>query len=113
MASDDPDARRGFHSVLAFYFPMNLTQPTPQKLQIDDRNLIMRKIFPHISHFCHKCLNPAGFDTTDPRFSPIFADQHNFPSKVLVITAARDSFAVDGEELAEKLRQDNGRHIVC
>lgn len=113
MAADDPESRQGFHSVLAFYAPMNLSQPTPQKPQVDDRNLIMRKIFPHISHFCHKCLNPGSLDTTDPRFSPIFADPQNFPSKVLIVTAAQDPFAVEGEELADKLRQVDGRHVVC
>ncbi|KAK1138846.1 hypothetical protein N8T08_001717 [Aspergillus melleus] len=113
MAAHDPNASGGFHSVLAFYAPMNLSQPTPEKPQIDDRNLIMRKIFPHISHFCHKCLNPQELDTTDPRLSPIFADPNNFPSKVLIVTAAQDPFAAEGEELAEKLRKVEGRRVIC
>lgn len=86
--------------------------PTPEKTQVDKSNWIMRKIFPGFSHLCHKCSIPVGVDPKDPRLSPKFGNLHNFPNNVLTITAAQCSFALEAEELAQKIGSIGGKYSV-
>lgn len=47
-------------------------------------------------------------DPRDPRMSPIYADTSNYPANMLILTAERDSLALEAEELAEKAAADGG-----
>lgn len=101
-----------FRAVLSFYGPTDMALETPFKPIADPSNWIMRKIFPGFSRLCHKCLNPGIVNPEDPRMSPMFADPHNFPDNVLIITAAQCAFAIEGEKLAEKL-EGAGKYVEC
>ncbi|KAJ5980243.1 hypothetical protein N7481_007541 [Penicillium waksmanii] len=101
-----------FHTVISLYGPTNMALPTPEKPQVDTSNWIMRKIFPGFSHLCHKCSIPDGVDPKDPRLSPKFGNLHNFPNNVLTITAAQCSFALEAEELAQRLGSIDGKYSV-
>ena len=101
-----------FHTVISFYGPTDMAIPTPAKAQADRSNWIMRNILPTFSHLCHKCLNLDRVDPEDPRLSPLFADPRNFPNNSLIITAAQCPFAYEGEELAEKIRNVEGKACV-
>jgi acetyl esterase/lipase len=102
-----------FNSVISFYGPMDMSLPTPEKPQADRSNWIMRGIFPPFSHLCHKCLNLGRVDPKDPRMSPILADPKKFPANVLIVTAAQDPFAIEGEKLSEALNNTPGKRAVC
>jgi acetyl esterase/lipase len=107
--NEKPDV---FRAVLSFYGPTDMALETPDKTIADPSNWIMRKIFPGFSHLCHKCLNPGVINPEDPRMSPLFADPHNFPENVLVITAAQCAFAIEGERLATNL-EAAGKYVKC
>lgn len=98
-----------FQAVISIYGPTNMALETPEKPQADRSNWIMRKIFPGFSHLCHKCLNRDQLDPKDPRLSPVFANPHNFPDNILTITAAQCSFAIESEQLAEKIGSIDGK----
>lgn len=87
--------------------------PTPEKPQADPSGFIMLKIFPPFSHRCHRCLNLDRIDPEDPRLSPCFADPRNLPQNILIIPAAQDPFAIEGEKLAESIRVIDGKVVVC
>ena len=48
----------------------------------------------------------------DPRVSPSFAAPEKFPSRILMITCARDNLAIEAEELAERFESVPGNHVV-
>ncbi|KAJ5389795.1 uncharacterized protein N7496_000863 [Penicillium cataractarum] len=102
-----------FRTVMAFYAPVDMDLPTPQKPMADQSNFIMRRIFPTFSHLCHKCLNFAGADPRDHRLSPLFADPSKFPPNVLIVTAAQCSFAIEAEKMAGNIRNVDGKYVVC
>lgn len=102
-----------FRTVISFYGPTDMALPTPEKPQADSSNYIMRKIFPPFSQLCHQCLNLDRVDPRDPRLSPRFADKAQFPPNVLIITAAQDPFAIEGEKLAEAIGKVDGKNVVC
>lgn len=106
------EKRDVFRAVLSFYGPTDMALETPFKPIADPSNWIMRKIFPGFSRLCHKCLNPGVVNPEDPRMSPLFADPHNFPENVLIVTAAQCAFAMEGEKLAEKL-EGAGKYVQC
>lgn len=107
------DSPSVFRTVMSFYGPTDMALPTPEKTQADSSNYIMRKIFPPFSHLCHRCLNLDQVDPADPRLSPRFADKARFPPNVLIITAAQDPFAIEGEKLAEEIGNIDGKTVVC
>lgn len=107
--NDKPDV---FRAVLSFYGPTDMALETPDKTIADPSNWIMRKIFPSFSRLCHKCLNPGVVNPADPRMSPSFADPHNFPENILIITAAQCAFAIEGETLAASL-ESAGKYVKC
>ncbi|KAJ5053500.1 hypothetical protein NUH16_010572 [Penicillium rubens] len=53
-----------------------------------------------------------GHDPRDPRISPAYADFDRFPRRVLIVTAAYDSLAVEAENLAARLRENSGRIVI-
>ncbi|KAJ5924122.1 hypothetical protein N7466_008309 [Penicillium verhagenii] len=99
-----------FHSVLAFYpgtesyrDPATLVPPQVGGKQMP--TFFLRVIY--------GCWIPEGVDMMDPRISPGLAEAERFPAKVLMITAGYDSMAEESERLAEKLKQDPERRVVC
>lgn len=102
-----------FNTVVSIYGPTNLALSTPEKPIVDDSNWIMTKIFPKFSHTCHKLLNPGDVDPADTRLSPGFADPHNFPSNALFITADQCAFAIEAENLSEKIGSIDGNVSIC
>ncbi|KAJ5175033.1 uncharacterized protein N7482_000910 [Penicillium canariense] len=107
------DGTNVFLTVMSFYGPVDMALPTPQKPQADPSNFIMRKIFPTLSHLCHKCLNFTSVDPNYHRLSPLFADAGNFPPNVLIMTAPQDPFAIEAERLADKIRSVEKKVVVC
>ena len=102
-----------FNTVVSIYGPTDLALETPHKPLIDDSNWIMRKIFPKFSHTCHKLLNPGTIDPSDTRLSPGFADPRSFPNNLLFITASQCSFAIEAENLSEKIDSVDGKVSLC
>ncbi|KAJ5288062.1 hypothetical protein N7478_003748 [Penicillium angulare] len=98
-----------FHSVLTFYPGTELASDPTGKIAPDNSGKL---IPPRIARFFHCCYIPVGVDARDPRISPLFADFSNFPSKLLVVTAARDNMAPEAEEFAMRVKKQTGYEPV-
>ncbi|KAL4888259.1 Alpha/Beta hydrolase protein [Aspergillus ambiguus] len=98
-----------FHSVLTFYPGTDLASDPAGKIAPDNCG---RLIPPWIASFFHRCYIPVGVDARDPQISPLFADFSNFPSKLLVVTAARDNMAPEAEEFAMRVKKQTGHEPV-
>ncbi|KAJ5510276.1 Alpha/beta hydrolase fold-3 [Penicillium expansum] len=59
-----------------------------------------------------RCYVPSSFDKRDPRISPLYAQVDRFPRRVLIITADGDTLALEAEELAQKIKELQGWHVV-
>jgi acetyl esterase/lipase len=66
---------------------------------------------PAIAYLFNSSYIPAGVDAKDPRISPASADPASFPDNVFIVTAEKDSLALEAENLAEKLKAA-GKHVV-
>ncbi|PWY68980.1 alpha/beta-hydrolase [Aspergillus sclerotioniger CBS 115572] len=102
--------KQTFSSVLAFY-PIVEAFVDPDALVAPDPN--GRPIPSFIMRLFTQCYVPPGFDPRDPRISPGRANLDCFPQRVMIITAACDSLAVEAENLAARLRDSSGRKVVC
>ena len=98
-----------FSSVLAFY-PVVTAFADPDAAVAPDPN--GHPIPAFLMRLFAQCYVPSGVDPWDPRISPSRANVDGFPPRVLIITAAYDSLAVEGEELAARLRDTPGRTVV-
>lgn len=99
-----------FRSLLAFYPALDLYTDAASKVAPDPHG---RVIPIPVARFFNRCYVPSTFDKRDPRISPGFAQLDRFPRRVLMITAEGDSLALEAEELAHKLEQLPGSHVVC
>jgi acetyl esterase/lipase len=66
---------------------------------------------PTIANLFNSAYMPYGIDPKDPRISPLLADADNFPASILIVTAGKDSLAVEAEELAKKL-ESHGKDVT-
>ncbi|KAJ5153162.1 uncharacterized protein N7482_009640 [Penicillium canariense] len=98
-----------FRSLIAFYPVLDLASDAAAKVAPDPKG---RVIPISIARLFNRCYVPPGVDKRDPRISPKYADLDRFPHCLLMITAAGDSLAPEGEQLAEQLQQLPGRHVV-
>ncbi|KAJ5777693.1 alpha/beta-hydrolase [Penicillium odoratum] len=102
-------AREAISSTIVFYAPTNLAEDPGEKRAPESSS---KKIPAALSRYFHKCYIPSGVDPRDPMISPLFADPEVFPGRVLVITAAQDAFADEGEVLARRIGDLPNRHVV-
>ncbi|KAJ5692308.1 hypothetical protein N7462_001731 [Penicillium macrosclerotiorum] len=98
-----------FRSLIALYPPLDLNQDAATKVAPKPRGQVIPL---PIARLFTRCYVPPGMDKRDPRLSPRFADSNRFPSRVLMITAEEDFLAPEAEELAARLQQLPGRHVV-
>lgn len=98
-----------FRSLIAFYPALDLSTDAASKVAPDPRGRVI-PIF--VARLFNRCYVPPTFDKRDPRISPRFAQLDRFPRRVLMITAEGDSLALEAEELAEKIEEQPGWHVV-
>ncbi|PLB52540.1 esterase/lipase [Aspergillus steynii IBT 23096] len=109
-ASSTLFARETFRSVLAFYPVLDLHTEPAKKTFPDPEG---KPIPPLVARIFNSCYIPSSVDARDPRISPYYAQAERFPDNILVVTAGGDSLAGEAEELAAKIEQEPGRHVVC
>ncbi|KAJ6178271.1 hypothetical protein N7519_008732 [Penicillium mononematosum] len=98
-----------FSSVVAFY-PTVEVFVDPSAVAAPDPN---GQPFPtFVLRLFARCYMLDGHDPKDPRISPAYADFDRFPRRVLIVTAAYDSLAVEAENLAARLRENSGRIVI-
>ena len=100
--------RDTFRSLLAFYPVTDLSaEPTSKFAPVAGGRAIPLPL----ARLFNRCYT-SGFDKRDPRISPHFAKADQFPRRVLVITADGDSLALEAEDLAQRIKALEGRHVV-
>ncbi|CAG8303005.1 unnamed protein product [Penicillium nalgiovense] len=98
-----------FTSVIAFY-PTVEVFVDPGAVAAPDPN---GQPFPtFVLQLFARCYMLDRHDPRDPRISPAYADFDRFPHRVLIVTAAYDSLAVEAENLAARLRENSGRIVI-
>ncbi|CAD6578243.1 MAG: hypothetical protein CYPHOPRED_000487 [Cyphobasidiales sp. Tagirdzhanova-0007] len=96
--------------LIAFYPLIDLAKDPAQKLCPDLEN---GKPMPTwMANLMKSAYVPSGIDARDPRVSPAMADTSKYPQNVLIVTAALDNLAPEGEELGRRLEQSGKRHVV-
>ncbi|KAJ6087270.1 hypothetical protein N7467_006184 [Penicillium canescens] len=98
-----------FRSLLAYYPVTDLSKDGTAKSAPVDQG---RAIPVSVGRLFNRCYIPPTFDRRDPRISPLFAQAEQFPRRLLMITADGDSLAPEAEELAQKVEELPGRHVV-
>ncbi|PYI11211.1 alpha/beta-hydrolase [Aspergillus sclerotiicarbonarius CBS 121057] len=99
-----------FSSVLAFYPVVEAFVDPDGPVALDPNG---HPIPSFLMRLFMRCYVPSGVDPRDPRISPGRADGDSFPRRVLIVTAAFNSLAVEGENLASRLQEAQGRTVVC
>lgn len=99
-----------FRSLIAFYPVTDLTPYSSPK--VAPRPEEKRKIPRQIARLFDRCYVPAGVDRRDPRISVRYAQLDRFPRRMLMITADGDTLAPEAEDLASRLSQTPGFHVV-
>lgn len=102
--------RDTFRAILAFYPVVDLDTEPASKTCPDREG---KPIPPLVARIFNRCYIPSSVDAKDPRISPSYASPERFPNNILVVTAGGDSLAGEAEELAAKIDQEAGRHVVC
>lgn len=95
-----------FRSVIAFYPPTDLATDPGLKKAPDASG---KPIWAFVARVFNQCYIPSTVDPKDPRVSPSFGSVDGFPKNVLIVTAARDSLALEAEALAARIV---GRNVV-
>jgi acetyl esterase/lipase len=99
-----------FWSLISFYPVTGLSiDPSAKSIPSPEAKLAIPV---SVSQFFYGCYVPARIDRRDPRISSGFAQLERFPRRILMITAEWDTLALGAEELAERLRQLPGWHVV-
>lgn len=101
--------RDTFRSLLAIYPVTNLSPDPASKIAPARGESVIP--LPVVRLF-DRCYIPSSFDKRDPRISPHYAQADRFPQRVLMITADGDTLALEGEELAQKIKKLQGWHVV-
>lgn len=101
--------RDTFRSLLAFYPVTDLSSDPALK----SAPVAGGRVIPvTVARLFNRCYIPAALDKRDPRISPLFSQTNRFPKHVLMITADGDSLALEAEELAQKIKDLEGWHVV-
>jgi len=102
------------YAVLAFYPPVDLSIEPGEKVQPDPEG---KNTIPAMgARLFNACYFRGGeADTKDPLVSPAFMDVGRLPGKVLLVTCAYDTLALETERLGErvKMKGPEGRDLVC
>lgn len=98
-----------FRALVAIYPVLDLSADAATKVAPDPRGRVIP--LPVARLFTNSYLPPT-IDRRDPRISPAFAQLDRFPRRMLMITADGDSLAPEAEDLAGKLQQLPGWHVV-
>ncbi|KAJ5864631.1 uncharacterized protein N7529_006547 [Penicillium soppii] len=108
-ASSSLFPRNTFRSLLVFYPVTDLSSDPGLK----HAPVAGGRVIPlFVGRMFNRCYIPAAFDRRDPRISPLFAEANRFPQRILMITADGDSLALEAEELAQKIKDLEGWHVV-
>ncbi|RDW86255.1 putative esterase/lipase [Aspergillus mulundensis] len=99
-----------FNAVLAFYPPVDLDTEPGSKTAPDPTG---KPLPARLSRLFDACYIPSSHNPKDPRISPYYAQPDRFPDRILIITAAGDSLALEAEQLAVKIRDEGGREVVA
>ncbi|RAL12192.1 putative esterase/lipase [Aspergillus homomorphus CBS 101889] len=99
-----------FHSLIAIYPVVDIHTAPELKVAPEPGKAI--PLF--MSRFFDACYVPTGYDKRDPRISPFYASTDRFPKRVMIVSASRDSLAVEAETLARKIAKEPGidREVV-
>ncbi|KAJ5111050.1 hypothetical protein N7532_001585 [Penicillium argentinense] len=98
-----------FRSLLAFYPALDLSSPANSKTAPNPGGM---PIPAPLARLFNRCYVQNEMDKRDPRISPRFAPLERLPRRLLMITAGHDTLAHEAEELAAKLQQLEGWHVV-
>ena len=98
-----------FRSLLAIY-PVTDLIPGPESKIAPARADFVIPLA--VMRLFDRCYVPSSFGKRDPRISPTYAQADRFPRRVLMITADGDTLAPEGEELAQRIKGLEGRHVV-
>lgn len=101
--------RDTFRSLLAIY-PVTDLSPGPASKIAPARGDFAIPL--PVMRLFDRCYIPSSFDKRDPRISPLYAQADRFPRRVLMITADGDTLALEAEELARKIKELQGWHVV-
>ena len=98
-----------FNSIITFY-PSTNKAVDPANRKVPDASA--RVVPPAMSRVFNECYIPRSMDRKDPRISPLFAPTEAFPSKVRFTTAAQDNLCLEGEALAQRTQDADGKRRV-
>ncbi|CAG7966316.1 unnamed protein product [Penicillium nalgiovense] len=101
--------RDTFRSLLAIYPVTDLSLDPASKIAPARGEFVIPL---PVMRLFNRCYIPSSFDKRDPRISPHYAQADRFPQRVLMITADGDTLALEGEELAQKVKKLQGCHVV-
>ena len=103
--------QKAIRAVSVFYPPTNMIIPPAEKRTLDGSLPEIPKLLGTIMNAFKSSYLPPEVDPSDPRISVLKADPHNFPGRLLIITAEKDRLAPEAEELATKL-QKAGKQVL-
>ncbi|PYH93418.1 alpha/beta-hydrolase [Aspergillus ellipticus CBS 707.79] len=98
-----------FHSIMAIYPVVDMHAEHELKAAPDPTG---KAIPARIARIFTNCYTLGGYDAQDPRVSPLYASADRFPDRVMIVTAACDNLAPEGEALAEKIAKVPGKEVV-
>ncbi|KAJ5154633.1 Alpha/beta hydrolase fold-3 [Penicillium coprophilum] len=101
--------RDTFRSLISIY-PVTDLSPDPASKIAPARGDFVIPL--PVMRLFDRCYIPSSLDKRDPRISPLYAEADRFPRRVLIITADGDTLALEGEELARKIKRLHGWHVV-
>ncbi|KAJ5970582.1 Alpha/beta hydrolase fold-3 [Penicillium vulpinum] len=101
--------RDTFHSLLAIY-PVTDMSPDPASKMAPVSGYLGIPL--PVMRLFRRCYIPSSMDKRDPRISPLYAEADRFPQRILMITADGDTFALEAEELAQKIEKLQGWHVI-
>ncbi|KAI2786484.1 hypothetical protein POX_g08870 [Penicillium oxalicum] len=100
-----------FRALLAYYPVLDMATDAARKVPPNLGG--KRPAIPvPVSRFFNRCYVLPGVDKRDPRISPKYAALDRFPTRMLIITAAADSLALEAEEIAQKIQALPDRYVV-
>lgn len=102
--------RDTFRAALAFYPVLDMYTKSSSKVSPDPKG---KPIPPAIAGMFDRCYIPSQLDARDPRISPAYSSPDRFPDRILIVTAAGDNLAGEGEALAARIDKLPGRQVVC
>ncbi|KAJ5372681.1 Alpha/beta hydrolase fold-3 [Penicillium concentricum] len=101
--------RDTFRSLISIYPVTDLTPDPASKIAPARGDFVIPL---PVMRLFDRCYIPSSVDKRDPRISPLYAQVDRFPRRVLIITVDGDTLALEGEELARRIKTLDDRHVV-